>query len=107
MGYDNLGLEYLGKTKQEIEEIEARKDKSFRQVLEPIGNTINFIGDALDTVDKEAGILGTDIDVYHARQLLSVQPARQLGQELGKSRITLCRSSRWSCRYDDSRSFHT
>ena len=85
MGYDNLGLEYLGKTKQEIEEIEARKDKSFRQVLEPIGNTINFIGDALDTVDKEAGIPGTDIDVYHARQLLSVQPARQLGQELGKS----------------------
>ena len=85
MGYNNLGLEYLGKTKQEIEEIEARKDKSAQQVLEPIGNTINFIGDALDTVDKEAGIPGTDIDVYHARQLLSVQPARQLGQELGKA----------------------
>ena len=68
-----------------IEEHNKDAEDFEKQFLKPVGSVINTVGDALDTVDKEAGIPGTDIDVYHTRQLLSVQPAQQLGRELGKA----------------------
>ena len=82
-------MSYIGgpitSTQEEDKEREERLNKIQGQVLKPIGDVINTVGDALDTVDKEAGIPGTDLDVFHARQLLSVQPAQQLGQKLGKA----------------------
>ena len=86
MGYQNLGLEYLGKTKEEIDAIEARKAESVRAVVDKVVWGLDRLNAAERWLGEEVlGVSGTPFNFTNARDLVLGKRSEILtgGQEQG------------------------